>query len=451
MGMRLRMKIMLLLNVVSMNNSYGNPDFNPDTTYTDGLFQYVVETDGDDYWCVCEKVLNKALPYLSLPDTVSFEGRVMPVRAIADSAFLRCNAQVIKMPSTVKKIGNYAFGLCIYLKEIYIPDEVCFIGSGAFMYCYRLETVNIPSSLRSIEPLTYCSCLNLKKLIIPEGIEIIKDNAFSYCGIEEIHIPSSVTIIGSEKNNHDVFYGCENIIKMTVDSKNKVFDSRNHCNAIIETSTNMLISGCGTTKIPRTVKRISSGAFGHRDNLEKIFIPRRVNSIADGAFKGCSNLMTIKVSRLNGTFDSRSNCNAIILSERNRLHTGCNTTIIPSDIKAIDDYAFSGLSMDFIVIPDYITEINTGAFQDCTRLKYISLPSSLQYIGPSAFSGCSSLMFVDVPSGVSSIKNNTFKDCNSLKSVKIPYSDIDVDSTAFSGCASLIDVFVNDFVYDYKQ
>ncbi|MBQ6209968.1 MAG: leucine-rich repeat protein, partial [Prevotella sp.] len=72
-----------------------------------------------------------------------------------------------------------------------------------------------------------------------------------------------------------------------------MYDSRNNCNAIIETSTNTLISGCKNTSIPNSVTTIGDGAFHGCSGLTSITIPNSVTTIGDGAFHGCSGLTSI--------------------------------------------------------------------------------------------------------------------------------------------------------------
>lgn len=43
-----------------------------------------------------------------------------------------------------------------------------------------------------------------------------------------------------------------------VDSNNRVYDSREKCNAIIETATNTLVTGCSKTIIPNNIEHIGN-------------------------------------------------------------------------------------------------------------------------------------------------------------------------------------------------
>ncbi len=93
--------------------------------------------------------------------------------------------------------------------------------------------------------------------------------AFSNCtGLTAITIPNSVTNIDVE-----AFSGCTSLTSMVIESGNTIYDSRDNCNAIIETATNTLTHGCKTTVIPYSVTSIGSYAFSGCTGLTSITIP----------------------------------------------------------------------------------------------------------------------------------------------------------------------------------
>ena len=247
--------------------------------------------------------------------------------------------------------------------------------------------------------------------------------AFSECnGLASISIPQSVTSIGQ-----CAFDGTTAMTSMVVASGNPVYDSRDNCNAIIETATNTLIEGCKTTVIPNTVTTIGQLAFSYRYALTGIVIPNSVTEICSQAFIGCqaltgihipasvttisyspfqhcTSLTAITVDSNNPNYDSRDNCNAIIETASNKLIAGCQSTVIPNSVTMIERYAFSY----------------------CSRLKEIDIPNSVTTIGQEAFEYCEMLTSVNIPSAVSHIGNWAFYSCPNLDDV---YSDI-VDPSA---------------------
>ena len=84
----------------------------------------------------------------------------------------------------------------------------------------------------------------------------IMEGAFARSAIQGVTIPNTVTSISS-----DAFRGCSQLASIVVEEGNSKYDSRDNCNAIVETGSNTLITGCKNTVIPNTVTTIDSYAF----------------------------------------------------------------------------------------------------------------------------------------------------------------------------------------------
>ena len=104
-----------------------------------------------------------------------------------------------------------------------------------------------------------------------------------------------------------VFFDCSGLTSIIVDKNNPKYDSRNNCNAIIETETNELIAGCKNTIIPDNVTSIGDCAFNWCSGLTSIAIPNSVKSIGEYAFNRCIRLENVKkpdgISIGKGAFD----------------------------------------------------------------------------------------------------------------------------------------------------
>ena len=330
----------------------------------------------------------------------------------------------------VTSIGRNAFDSYSTLTSVEIPSSVTSIGNHAFFQCARLTSVEIPNGVKSIGELTFSSCWM----------------------ITSVAIPSSVVSIGRE-----AFTKCGNLASIKVDKGNEKYDSRNDCNAIIETGTNTLIVACMNTTIPNGVKSIGREAFDSCDKLKSIKIPSSVTSIgefafdgcsgltsieipssvtsiAGAAFKDCSGLTSIKVAEDNEKYDSRDDCNAIIETETSVLIAGCMNTTIPSGVTSIKWYAFSNCAgLKSVEIPSSVTSIGTNAFYSCSGLTSVVIPSGVTSIGSTAFRYCTGLTSVEIPSSVTSIGEYAFTSCYKLTSVKtLSKTPLTVKSNIFS-------------------
>lgn len=239
--------------------------------------------------------------------------------------------------------------------------------------------------LTSIDDFAFIGCSNLASISFPISITSI-GSAFPGCpSLASIDIPAGVTSIES-----DAFLNSNSITSITVDEDNTVYDSRNDCNAIIETATNKLILGCVNTVIPEEVSEIDAYAF-YGSPFTSVSIPENVTSILDYAFGGCSELISIN---------------------------------IPSGVTNIFRYTFYNCSsLTSITIPSNVTQIWEGAFYGCSSLTSINIPNKVTSIGESAFERCTNLTTVVIGKQVASIGKNAFEMSNKITSVSVNRED----------------------------
>jgi hypothetical protein len=166
----------------------------------------------------------------------------------------------------VEAIQKGAFKDCINLSdELVIPSNVSMIGKSAFNGCKNISKLTIENGVKRIEGYAFSDCLNIKEVFVPESVEVIQQLAFD-----------------------------TNIDSLKVDENNKKYDSRDNCNAIIETATNKLILGCRNTIIPNGIVSIGDYAFSYCEGLgPTLTLPDTVTSIGCNSFNSCHNLKTI--------------------------------------------------------------------------------------------------------------------------------------------------------------
>ena len=208
------------------------------------------------------------------------------------------------------------------------------IGNSAFLYYFYLTSLSLPNSLTTIE-----------------------NSAFAYCSgfTGDLIIPNSVVTI-----EESAFFTCYS------------FD--------------------GDFVIGNSVTTIGDYAFNSCDGLHGVLnIPSSVESRGSIAFRYC-NFSGMTVDPANPVFDSRDNCNAIIVTETNELILGCVNTVIPNTVTAIGDDAFCGLALTSIDIPNSVTRIGDGAYAFCfSATGDLTIPNSVEFIGVGAFTQCTGL------------------------------------------------------------
>ena len=340
--------------------------------YTDGWFSFSDSTK--QYLRGCS---NKATGDIHIPSSTT---------TIGEMAFAGCmGIKSVHIPGSVLTIEREAFVECENLKEVYIEEGLQRIEDRAFQQCRALQQINIPNSLtywgydvvdrynsRIRTPLyndtlfVYMPRVYKGVYEIPEGITTIYERAFEFCEkLTGIIIPSTLTEI-----HYGNFYGCYNLESIQVASQNTVFDSRNNCNAIIETATNTLVIGCQNTIIPEGIVSLGSSAFYSCTKLQEIIIPNTVTNIQSGCFDGCTGLKNID---------------------------------IPNSVQSIGSYAFCR----------------------CSRLRTITLGAGLETLEGRVFAACPSIKSITCKATTPPIlRDGDFADDNYSIPVYVPCESI---------------------------
>ena len=258
------------------------------------------------------------------------------------------------IPSSVTSIGSKAFYGCTGLTSITIPDNIETIGIEAFLDCSGLTSISISNSIQSIGNGAFCGCTGLMSFDIPNSITTIEGRLLYGCtSLKSLFIPSNITLI-----QDGAFGGCTGLMSIQVDDANQVYDSRDNCNAIIETRSDKVLFGFNTSVIPNSVRFIAEYAFRDCSSLESIVISENVKEIGFRAFYNCSSLSSV---------------------------------IILSNVETIGGDAFYNCSsLSSIIIPGNVKTIGSGAFYGCSSLSSITLSEREYgpYIGNNAFTGC---------------------------------------------------------------
>lgn len=364
---------------------------------------------------------------------------------------------------------------------VILPDSVVTIGADAFTWCNNLVEITIPDSVSGTLD-GFDDCDKLRKVTIGTGVTGVTRSCFK---------------------------SCEVLSEIVVNEGNTVYDSRNHCNAIIETATGKLITGCAGTVIPDGVTGISEWAFYGNDALTDITIPNGVKSIGEDAFSECTNLTSVVIGDgLRefglGAFRYCENLKTVTLGKNVEIIGECafsdctalTSITIPTSVESIDDDAFAGCSSletitipsnsklslfgsgsfdgtpwlakqreenEFVIIngvllcggtatsgaitiPDNVTSISEAAFDNCESLTSVTIPGNVASIGGYAFSDCSGLTNVTIQNGVNKIGKSAFYRCKKLTRMAIPNSVETIEECAFQDCEGLTSVKLSNRV-----
>ena len=116
-------------------------------------------------------------------------------------------------------------------------------------------------------------------------------------------------------------------------------------------------------------------------------------------------------------------------------------------VTQIKAFAFAGSEVKSVRIPETVTVIGQGAFQDCINLESVNLPSKITRIDSYTFDGCIKLKEITIPAGVYSIGVEAFADCIACESIVIPASVTKIGKFAFknfSGCDGIVKFEIYD-------
>jgi hypothetical protein len=316
-----------------------------------------------------------------------------------------------------------------------------------------MGTVDIPSSIagRKVAIIggdAFLNCTGMTAVTLPDTMEILEAGAFRNCtGLTSIQIPIAVSSISY--GNSSSFYGCTALQNINVAPANITYDS---IDGALIGGGNLQICPEGKTgsyAVPSGLRGIAY-AFNNCRLLTSISIPASVSETSP--FAGCAGLQNIDVAPSNPVLSSIGG----VLFDRQAAtviayppgRTG--SYMIPSGVKQLGDYAFSGSAgLSGVTIPSGLTTIGERALDGCTGLEELDLPESTTTLSWEALRGCTALTRVHAP-GLTTVRDGAFRGCSALTAITIPGSVTTINGGTFDGCIGLSSVTLDPGVADIR-
>lgn len=285
----------------------------------------------------------------------------------------------IQIPASVKTVGDYAFS-GTGLRDVLWTETVENWGDGLYMGCDGLTEVTVPGSWREIPRQMFTDCANLKVVHLEEGVQRIGDYAFSCCeALDQITFPKSLVAVG------DTCFAMVPWLKA-------------------QTSEFVIVGG--------------GVMLDYHGNGGDLVIPEGVVYINE-----CL----------------RDWRHAQYHAQTGEVTASISSIQLPSTLREIGKFAFSGQPITQIVIPDGVTRIGAFGFSQCTQLRSVSIPGGVQVLEYAAFGDCSQLASIQLEEGVREIGDGAFKYC-AISELKTPTSLRTIGHSAFVGCQNLTDL-----------
>ena len=221
--------------------------------------------------------------------------------------------------------------------------------------------------------------------------------------------------------------------------------------AFRKTSENSYSVGIGTATdsdiiIPETydglpVTSIDS-SFGNH-SIQSIQIPKSIVSIDPIAIYGQQDLLEIKVAKNNLKYSSQNG----VLFNKDKSELICYPAgksdpsyRIPDSVTTISGKAFSNSKISVIQFSPNIREIESYAFSN-SSLETVSIPEKVTKINYGTFEDCALLEEVILSESIMTIAERAFENCVNLTSIVLPSSLEKIDDLAFHGCYKLVEVY----------
>ena len=387
-------------------------------------------------------------------------------------------------------IGSAMFADCPSLKSIIIPKSVTYLVSGAFSKCTSLTDISLNNNVTDIAIRAFENCTSLKNITGVDNVTSIGQDAFKGTAFD-LGLPNGENYIGKvfykyagtvPNETRIVFKSGTTAIAASAFAEQKGLVSVDFGSSIKEIGRAAFFGCTGLTeiKLPDSLEKLGDGVFAEcnsvtsvtlgknltnlpdyifqKTKISEITIPDKVEKISPLAFFNCNNLTKISVSAGNKNFIAEDallynkDKTKLILCLFTATQAKIASTVkeigenafldckkiteleIPDGVITIGDWAFARSSLVNITLPDSVTAIGRGIFNDCKDLETVHMGNGITELPYLTFENCRKLAVVTLPQNLESIELRAFTRCAGLISLTIPKSVTSISREAFLYC-----------------
>ena len=193
--------------------------------------------------------------------------------------YQRSALEIVKLPSILTTIGDYAFYQCYGLKNIDFPTTLTTINRYAFSKCDNLLQVILPEGLTTLGEYAFNSCDNNQYVKLPSTLTSISTSAFSYnTHLQKVDFAEGLTHI-----NYQAFYECSQLDELT-------FPKSLYCIANYAFAYDKALA---SIKFNEGLYQIGDNAFYDCDSLTEVTLPSSLVLCNASPFDYCDNLKKV--------------------------------------------------------------------------------------------------------------------------------------------------------------